>query len=492
MHTIFGSAKSVIVDLGEVDKDTPVLQSGFTHFKKAPLRFWAEPLESWPADLAANVTVPSLEGSFWVCMVRFLQRPWLERVWMFQEFVMAKELRFMLGEEFYPETFLTHTILSVCEFFVQVLSHGRRFNLEDMSIAEVSNRVVTAYQEVRCKVHIRECYQSSPREVLSIAKLMHLTQWLKATNIQDKVYALLSLTTSAMRDAFPVVYNESPVETALRISVLLLKECPLYVLYRCAGLNYSNASWSLTLEHRNIDALQAMWEPGGLNTWFCASGKSTLSMILNDLDMSLTCKAVEIGRVAAMTVIWQPPDIPTISGLEKSDLFAPFRTINTWIEEQCSAFSHVYTSEDFWRALVADLVMKNLRVYRSREFPDFQKSLTAFTRYIYDYTRDAETAEQRKEKNKLAAEASLFLDCLPLCVGRRLAVLETGVPCLVPGDTQTGDALFIFSGAPLPMVLRPQGHFFRIVGCCYIHGMMEGQPFENEGNCLNFIDIVMR
>lgn len=480
MHIIFGSAERVIVDLGEVDEDTPVLLSSFALFNQVPLQLWAKPLEDWPKDILAKTFIPKMKGSFWPTFARFLQRPWLGRVWMFQEFVLAKELVFLLGIEFYPETFLSQSILPASECFLHILNLGSQFSLGDMTLKEIGTRILTGYQAARCKVYLRQCHQSSVTELLNLATLMHMTQWLKATNLQDRVYALLSLTASAVSTTFPVVYTESSDETALRLSLLLLEQCPLYLLYRCVGVDSSQASWSLTLEHRQIDALQTTWEPGGLNLWFRACGKSDLSIALNRTDLSLTVKGVAIGRVANVTLTWQPPDAVSFLDLSQSDVFAPFRDISIWIEDQSSSSSRRYTPENFWRTLVADLVQRNLRAYRSRDFPDFPKSLTAFTRYIFDHARSSKTPEQRAEIDELTKQVWLYLGCLPLCVGRRLAVLESEIPCLVPGNTCIGDVLCILTGAPLPLVLRPQGESFRIVGCCYIHDMMDGQLFENE------------
>ena len=40
---------------------------------------------------------------------------------------------------------------------------------------------------------------------------------------------------------------------------------------------------------------------------------------------------------------------------------------------------------------------------------------------------------------------------------------------------QTGDLVCVLFGAGVPMILRPIGRSYRVVGECYLHGIMEGE-----------------
>lgn len=491
MHKIFGSADRVIVDFGEADEETPELLSNLALFDQLPLEYWAEPLASWPDTLLENVSIPAMKGSFWPSFARFIQRPWFKRVWMFQEFVLGREVTFLLGAEFYSEAFLSHSVFSASELFMHLLDLGREFSTGTMTVQEMVTQIQTGYLAAKFKVFIRQCHRSSSLELLNLATLLHVTQWLKATNVQDRVYALLSLTASTTPTSFPVVYTETSDETALRLSLFMLEQSPLYLLYRCVGVESTKASWMLTLEYKQIDALQTAWEPGAQNPWFRACGETPLSITLNQDGLSLSINAVVVGRVAHLADIWQPPDFASFSELHGSDVLAPFRGISAWIDERVSASSSRYSHEDFWRTMVADLVHKVVKMYRSCDFADFVQSLTAFTRIIFDGADDSKTPEHRKEMQELDKQASLYVGSLPLCVGRRLSVLESQVPCLVPGNTCIGDVLCILTGAPLPLVLRPQVDYFRIVGCCYIHDLMDGQFFRNE-NLSGITEIIIR
>jgi len=50
---------------------------------------------------------------------------------------------------------------------------------------------------------------------------------------------------------------------------------------------------------------------------------------------------------------------------------------------------------------------------------------------------------------------------------------QNGYMSLVPSFTNEQDVVCIISGHTMPLVLRPIGEYFQIIGQCYIHGMME-------------------
>lgn len=50
-----------------------------------------------------------------------------------------------------------------------------------------------------------------------------------------------------------------------------------------------------------------------------------------------------------------------------------------------------------------------------------------------------------------------------------------------PNCTAAGDQIFLLIGSDLPFILRPAGNEFKLVGACYVHGIMYG-----EGLCQNF------
>jgi len=62
---------------------------------------------------------------------------------------------------------------------------------------------------------------------------------------------------------------------------------------------------------------------------------------------------------------------------------------------------------------------------------------------------------------------------------RRIALTGTG-PCHVPDDAEEGDQIGVVLGCPIPMLFRKAAHYtYRLVGSCYVHGMMDGQALNH-------------
>jgi hypothetical protein len=58
---------------------------------------------------------------------------------------------------------------------------------------------------------------------------------------------------------------------------------------------------------------------------------------------------------------------------------------------------------------------------------------------------------------------------------KRLSRTKNGHLALMPADSRRGDTVAILFNCDLPVVLRPREEQYEFVGCCYIHGFMEGQ-----------------
>jgi hypothetical protein len=49
---------------------------------------------------------------------------------------------------------------------------------------------------------------------------------------------------------------------------------------------------------------------------------------------------------------------------------------------------------------------------------------------------------------------------------------------LAPGDTQTGDRIFLLKGGAMPIVLRAKGQNWEWIGEAYVHGVLNGEAWD--------------
>ena len=61
---------------------------------------------------------------------------------------------------------------------------------------------------------------------------------------------------------------------------------------------------------------------------------------------------------------------------------------------------------------------------------------------------------------------------------RRLVRTVNGYLGLVPAESQAGDIIAILQGGQLPFVLRSRGGTWELIGASYIHGVMQGEAFD--------------
>jgi hypothetical protein len=67
--------------------------------------------------------------------------------------------------------------------------------------------------------------------------------------------------------------------------------------------------------------------------------------------------------------------------------------------------------------------------------------------------------------------------------GRKFAATSSNHFCLVREDVQLGDIIVVPQGAECPILLRPRSDGqFTFVGDCYVHGIMDGEVWQDKGN----------
>jgi hypothetical protein len=63
--------------------------------------------------------------------------------------------------------------------------------------------------------------------------------------------------------------------------------------------------------------------------------------------------------------------------------------------------------------------------------------------------------------------------------GRRFLITREGYVGWAPRSTEKGDKIFVLFGCGTPVILRPYGDTYRLVGECYIHGIMYGKVIDD-------------
>jgi hypothetical protein len=76
-------------------------------------------------------------------------------------------------------------------------------------------------------------------------------------------------------------------------------------------------------------------------------------------------------------------------------------------------------------------------------------------------------------------EMEQFLRYMNYTMGRRFCVTDQRYFALVPGSAKQGDCIALLRGGSYPVALRANGSAWEVVGECYIHGVMQGELYED-------------
>lgn len=79
------------------------------------------------------------------------------------------------------------------------------------------------------------------------------------------------------------------------------------------------------------------------------------------------------------------------------------------------------------------------------------------------------------DRNDELDARSLWFEVRWMCRRRTILALEEHTIGLGPPNTESGDVVCILHGSKLPIVLRRQGDKWRLIGQCYVDGIMFGE-----------------
>lgn len=75
------------------------------------------------------------------------------------------------------------------------------------------------------------------------------------------------------------------------------------------------------------------------------------------------------------------------------------------------------------------------------------------------------------------AAFNIFVGCM---LRRRIGMTENGYMGLLPGIAEVGDHVALFEGGKLPLIIRPNGSDWELIGDSYIHGITKGELWDVE------------
>ena len=436
--------------------------------------------KDWPEDLPRVPTawsercIPYPGDAIWASVEAVFALSWFRRVWIIQEMVAATNVKIVCGEWIIDWNDL-HLAMEIVDRQVQSseddFSHPRSSWEPFLSLA--------AQREWEAR-HCR----------WSLMTLLENFRYAESTLSRDRLFALLGLASDGNEAAFEPDYD-SPLEVVvLKFARDFVRQGRgMQLLYR-AGLSQQSHRFSSWIPDWTVRRPSSLHETSESGIDFSASGPQHAKIrCFPDTDELI----VEGYAVDIIESISESSNV-------QQEWVKYFIEIDAMVDS--AALSPVRDSrEDLkWKVPIAGALYPKVAVSGGL---DLRSSYAALRSYINDNQKGKVIAKTGYSVNDnahptadvmapdhMAADsfqrksASYIAALQDTLHGWRFIVTKKGYVGVVPNMARIGDVIAILKGGRVPFILqesvvRPGA--FRLVGECYVHGLMNGEGLSLQG-----------
>ena len=500
MRQIYSAAQSVLIWLGEE-----------SHNSRAALKLAQDILRAERLDQAHGISsrnlrdlnddhwgLPLTTNPIWYDLFGLIRRPWFRRAWIIQELAVSDDATIICGfdEISWKDFGATFAYLAAC---------GLTTTFAPVALANFYT-LNHACQLVK---------QASEQQALHV--LMRHRQNL-ATNPRDKIFAFSGLVTAQITGAsilrpdydVPVadLYVRFAVETLRNEGSLKILSVPhVQQNSRIDHLPSWVPDWSVSDQAVTLE----YWEndekiEGLIRQDFTATGSSKCSPRFDEAYTRLGLQGAVIDRILlAAPEFSNYPDRRNL--IHTNDLKVMIRdqkTLKRWETiAQCRIpWVNYPTGEKimdvYWQTLLAGTIWVNYegtkrmfdswdqasRLFRTLQFfcldrPWFFEFMAKIISGICFVASKFGWNGVINSIINFAPEKPLFREIATPMLDRRLFRTQEGFIGLGPKlMREDEDYVALCEGGALPLVVRPKGDDWEVVGDCYIHGITRGEAYE--------------
>ncbi|KAK1752747.1 heterokaryon incompatibility protein-domain-containing protein [Echria macrotheca] len=481
--------------------------------------------------LLGEYGLPDVADDAWRCIKQLVETPWFSRTWIIQEVVLARQAYLHSSDASLPWLEFSVGILALSPVFLSFRP-------------DILPSVSSYAQTVQLILSYHKAGASSTN--LNLLALLENHRVAQASDARDKVYAFLGLyeeLTGQYCHGIVANYHCTPREAYIaaarniiaqtrNLDILGVPRQPLD--RRMSELPSWVPDWSAydlasSLSYRTIDSVYLFH--------FDAASVSTTSAHAvfkgNTLELSGFCFD-EVTKVGDLADIFLKegcePDSPKVStpasAVQTASLFMNWLSISDSLvsgrkypngEDVFDAFIRTIFLDHFHGDYTMQQAAETYRrVYIpscSLQGPWFGRDrMSSRTRYIHfqlsaainllgpSGLKSLANAAKRIEswvpiyafhnmyrrqttpKQAVTFRPDVFVDARTRTLCRRIFVTKSGYIGLGPRSSQEGDRVFLIRGCRTPLMLRPCGQEWELLGDSYVHGIMQGESFD-ENKC---------
>lgn len=483
---IFKLATCVLAYLGDSTHSDAALETLMQIQAKEALRgqvgLWPIELPEVPSSWNGEA-IPLASEPIWKDIVELFQRSWFRRAWILQEVVCATSVRIICGGWVVDWNDLFHAMEVVCR---------------EVSTSDSFSSMLSSWAPFMTLARHRELQAIKQR--MPLIQLLESFRYAESTLRRDRFFSLLGFAEDADHPSFEIDY-QGHLEDIVRkyAAAFVEKGMGMQLLHR-AGLNSDSddrfPSWIPDWTVPKQSSLCSLSERGPplaaagdtlANVWCDASFLDELlvgGVVVDEIrSVSKTANVTNQVRAYLKEIDAAVDALPRYPVHERDresrfDVKWKVAIAGAWHPRKVASgdidmrTSYIALKEYYAEVLKAvnqqqkQVLQSNTNNVKGRpqEKTDGSVSPSGVV------GKDIEKLWARAQNYVLAMQDELS--------GWKFVVTLRGFVGLAPPAVQEGDAIAIFDGGAVPFLIRPskkKPKAFRLVGECYVHGIMNGE-----------------
>lgn len=461
MSRIFQEAESALVWLGPASEDSKTAMNALDRLGVV----LDSPHESFDdASQRAFDLLSNLYDDVSSTLQSLLTRSWWKRIWVVQEFALAKDVVFLCGDTQLSWRSCQAALEALTAFNAEHTDKPRQARLHDRRLRQLQTH---RFSRILRLFKIRNDLQRQRRPTMW--DLLTLKGFgMRATDDRDFIYALTGISSdSTVKHLYPD-YTKRAVQVYTDVARSFLAEGRLRTLWLCsqprqlADLPSWVPDWSSTWR-TGRHHLSADPSHGTGNRLFAAAGHSRpdVSFSSNSIGMVLHLQGFAFDQVVATKAVFDSRDTVHRSSLLSihMTLVRHFRAF--WdLSQNLDAVLRTGTT-DVERRWAPERVLQYGRSSRQKR------------RDLYEMLLDSVNNTKPRLITNLAMSR---YDLLDRHAGRRPFLTSKGYLGLGPGNMRRSDVVAVVFGSEVPLILRAvKDDHYELVGEAYVDKIMDGE-----------------
>ena len=393
--------------------------------------------------------------------------PWWRRLWVVQEVVLAETVTFHLGSKNVEFS----SLFDGLRWFQQAyqIQYTSMYECWRINEAEESESFISFYNALM-SLDTRKTFERLSEDWKIFIVRLGTLRGRIASEDKDKVYGLLGLCPSALRERMSPDYTSSCREVYQNFAFQVISASDSLELFGqtmpSQNLIPGLPSWvpDWTSKHNFTPVANRLQELGYL---FNCCGHHALKV--SSIEDGILCLHGVLFDAVVQTGTPFPASIPSVQ--ELCQIYSEWQRVcdvdSPW-KEQSRYVMGGSVGDAFWRTMLNDAICPWIGNNARRcEHDDWQRYL----QWLQEFNMCK------------ASDPDIDLSRHTATVDRRMIIGKKGYFGLAPKDTVPGDIIWIIAGGKVPNILRPSPNAtrrdtFTLVGeGAYIHGIMDGQAF---------------